>query len=205
MEVASPAFLLLVGATLAGAALLPPRGRPLWLLAASLWFYGAGGLGNLLWLAVVAAVAGLASAGARRPEGRRLAVGLGAGALVAVLAATKFGDALAGPVPLLGRLPPAPPGLSFLAFTGIAWIVDSARRPASPAGPGALLLHLAWFPKLLAGPIERRDQLVPQFERIGIRPDLAAAGALLVLSGLLKKFVLAAALAPVVDGAYGLP
>ena len=57
-------------------------------------------------------------------------------------------------------LPPigaeAPAGFSFYAFTAIALLIDRYRQPATARGQRRQdLLFLAWFPKILAGPIER--------------------------------------------------
>ncbi|WP_102108034.1 MBOAT family O-acyltransferase [Oceaniglobus roseus] len=182
-------FLALV---LAGVALLPRRFRLAWLIAVSLWFYGTGDPIRLLWLGGIAALA-LAAAG-----GTRLWRGVGIAALLELLVWAKFADTLGLPDP------DAPPGLSFLVLTAIALVADSAG-PGAAGGIAGRVLHLAWFPKLLAGPIERAGHLIPQFPQIALRPGLARLGLALLISGLVKKLVIADALAPVVDAAYGVP
>ena len=193
MSYTAPQFWLLLFATLAAVLLAPQRARLWVLIAASLAFYGLPDATWLLWLAgVFAVVFAGASAG---PTAARL----GAGALVIALVGVKFGDGAGLP------LPAEPPGFSFLAFTAIAYLIDVARDPARRVLPPALLLHLAWFPKLLAGPIERSAALVPQFSGLAMRPGLAALGFSLILSGLVKKLVIADTLAPLVDAAYAIP
>jgi D-alanyl-lipoteichoic acid acyltransferase DltB (MBOAT superfamily) len=88
----------------------------------------------------------------------------------------------------------APVGLSFYTFQGIAFLVDAyCGRAVRPAGLIEALLFFAYFPKLLAGPICRSEELLPQLHRPAPAslPDPERAAAL-VLSGLTKKLVLAA-------------
>lgn len=202
MSYASPAFWLLLAATLALTALAPLRARAPVLLAASLLFYAAPDPWRLAWLLGVAAIAGagLALIARSGAGAARLRLGWGfALGLAALLAAAKFGEGL------WPGLPAAPPGYSFYSFTAMALLIDAGRGTGPLPGPVRLLLHLAWFPKLLAGPIERARHLVPQFDAPRLRPGLAAAGFTLILSGLVKKLVIADNLAPVVDAAYAIP
>lgn len=197
MAYTGPAFWCLLAATLAGVAILPARLRPGWLLGASLVFYAAPDPMRLIWLGAVAGLtlAALRSMPARRPW---QVAGPAIGMLVAGLTWAKFADAAGLPDPH------PPPGLSFYTFTAIALIADAARGRERP-GTVATVLHLAWFPKLLAGPIERGRDLIPQFGAIEARPGLATIGLTLILTGLVKKLVIADALAPVVDAAFALP
>lgn len=196
MAYTSPGFWAFLAVVLTGVALLAPRWRLLWLTGASLWFYAAAEPARLLWLGAVVAVA-LGAAAASGPVARPLRIATIAG-LVALLGIAKFPEA-AG-LPDIG----APPGLSFLVFTAIALVADSAR-PGAAWRPAAGVLHLVWFPKLLAGPIERPQTLIPQFSAIAIRPGLAGLGLAFIVSGLVKKLVIADSLAPVVDAAYAIP
>ncbi len=193
MSYTDPGFWLLLAATLGVFAAAPVGWRPAALLASSLIFYGAPDWHRLIWLGAVAAL-GLAGC-----EGGRRVAQATAMILVGALVLVKFGDA-AG----LG-LPPAPPGYSFYSFTMVAHLVDRARGQAPDTRGIPFLLHVAWFPKLLAGPIERSKAFVPQLGTLAIRPGPAALGFTLILSGLLKKLVIADNLAPVVDAAYAIP
>jgi alginate O-acetyltransferase complex protein AlgI len=71
---------------------------------------------------------------------------------------------------------------------------------------GHLLLYLAFFPKLLAGPIERARPFLQQ-TRTPVSFDAAGvtSGLQLMLWGLFKKVVIADRLATFVDSAYGQP
>lgn len=197
MSYTTPDFWILVAATLLGAALLPGRWRLPWLIAASLVFYAAPDAMRLVWLGAVWGLASVAMA--LMPAGRPWTVaGPAIAALVLLLVWAKFADAVGLPDP------GGPPGLSFYIFTAIALVAEAARERAR-WGAGAALLHLAWFPKILAGPIERPQGLIPQFDDIALRPGPAALGVTLILSGLVKKLVIADNLAPVVDAAYAIP
>lgn len=191
MSYADLTFWLFLGLVLLGVGLLPPKVRPVWLILASLWFYAAPDPARLLWLGGVAAasLAALTHPAFRKPT---------IAALVALLVWAKFPDALGLPDPH------PPPGLSFYSFTAIALIADTLRRSASWSIPDAIL-HLVWFPKLLAGPIERPQILIPQFPTLSVRPSLATLGFAFLLSGLVKKLVIADSLAPVVDTTFAIP
>ncbi len=191
MSYADATFWLFLGLVLLGVALLPQKARPFWLILASLWFYAAPDPERLLWLGgvVAAALAALSRPVLRKPT---------IAALIALLVWAKFPDALGLPDPQ------PPPGLSFYSFTAIALIAESLRRPERSGIPDAIL-HLVWFPKLLAGPIERPRTLIPQFPGLSVRPSLATLGFAFLLSGLVKKLVIADALAPIVDTTFAIP
>lgn len=197
MSYTSLAFWSFLTATLAGVAFLPKSWRAWWLIAMSLVFYAWPDPVRLVWLGVVfiAMIVALRV----QPGGLHWLIPRATIAfLVALLAWAKFADTLG-----LNNLN-APPGLSFIIFTAIAVLVDQTRvREAIGWRNGAL--HLAWFPKLLAGPIERPKALIPQFESLALRPACAALGVSWVLVGLVKKLVIADSLAPTVDTAFAIP
>ncbi len=101
-----------------------------------------------------------------------------------------------------------PVGISFFSFQGLSYVIDLSRRTLPrPAGLLDFLLFIAFFPKLLAGPLCRPKDLLPQLqagppERIA---DLSGALGLLA-SGLFKKAVLATFLGQaLVDDAFLAP
>jgi alginate O-acetyltransferase complex protein AlgI len=99
-----------------------------------------------------------------------------------------------------------PIGISFFSFQLISYLVDLRRgdAPLYPLRPFALFVLV--FPHLIAGPIVRHNELVPQFALDPRRPGLAqrfsVAGALFAL-GLAKKVLLADHLGPVADELFG--
>jgi len=196
MSYTAPAFWLFLVAVLAGIALLPSRIRVLWLIGASLVFYAEPDAVRLVWLAGVAVWA-IVAMRLRGPAAAPLRAGMIAG-LVALLVWAKFADAIGF------ADPGAPPGLSFYVFTAIAMIAEAMRRGERWTVAEAFL-HLAWFPKLLAGPIERPQNLIAQFSAIRLRPGMATLGLAFLLSGLIKKLVIADSLAPVVDNTFSIP
>ncbi|MET0384408.1 MAG: MBOAT family protein [Polyangiales bacterium] len=101
-----------------------------------------------------------------------------------------------------------PVGLSFYTFQGLAYLIDTYRGTAYRARSMLdFLLFMAFFPKLLAGPICRSYQLLPQLTSDGPTevPELSRAVTLIV-TGLFKKIVLASLLATrLVDDAFATP
>lgn len=98
-------------------------------------------------------------------------------------------------------------GLSFYAFSCVSYLVDVWRGTLPVERHfGKFALYVAYFPKVLAGPIERAMPFLTQLET-PVRFDAArvTAGLQLVLWGLFKKVVIADRLAPLVDAAYRSP
>lgn len=189
---------------------LPVRFRLPWLLLASLVFYGSFGLPNLVALAMVAAIVIVAGRVLRAgsPGSRRAALWSGTLAILVMMGLLKYYDPIAAgleALPMLGLTSPA--GFSFYAFTAIALLADRYRDPvAARADDMQELLYLAWFPKILAGPIERIGPFAAQLvERTPITWPQAASGLQLILWGLVKKVVIADNLAPFVDRTYAIP
>lgn len=194
-------FFLFLAAALAVHALLPPRWRWPWLLAASYFFYGYGHPANLVYLGAVSAVVIECERILRRTQGtnaRRVVLGVGLGAVLGALAFLKFG----GLVFDVGN----PAGFSFYAFAAASFLIDAYRGDiaASPA-PGAAALYLAWFPKILAGPIERGTAFLPRLgEGLRADPQRVVLGLQMAGWGLFKKVVIADNLAPLVDRTFGI-
>ena len=99
-----------------------------------------------------------------------------------------------------------PVGISFYTFQSLSYTIDVYRRQLEPAE--SLLdfcTFVAFFPQLVAGPIERASHLLPELQRPRQRPSWfqIRSGCVLILLGLFKKVVIADALAPVVNEAFG--
>ena len=87
-----------------------------------------------------------------------------------------------------------PVGISFFTFQALSYVVDVHRRHVAPARSWIdFANYLAFFPQLVAGPIVRAADLVPQMEAMPGRaaPIEAGRAVFLVLSGLFKKTVVA--------------
>ena len=90
-----------------------------------------------------------------------------------------------------------PVGISFFTFQGISYVVDVWRGKCAPARSLLdVMLLMSFFPHLVAGPIVRASDLLPQFAQ-SPRLDrrMASEGFLMVAWGLFKKTVIASELA----------
>ncbi len=105
-------------------------------------------------------------------------------------------------VPMLKLLLPV--GISFYTFQALSYTIDVYRgRKESERHIGIFALYIAFFPQLVAGPIERSTNLLPQFRQRGnLDYQNLREGLLLVLWGMFKKVVIADRLALYVDQVY---
>jgi D-alanyl-lipoteichoic acid acyltransferase DltB (MBOAT superfamily) len=203
--------------------LLMPRPR-LWkpfVLACSYVFYAAADARFCLLLAGVTLVNQLCAQLIVRTEDvrrRKLLVGLGVGADLLVLGVFKYygffaeqvdgvlGDVGLSPgVPLLSLALPV--GLSFFTFQAISYVVDVHRGLCRPSSTLDLGLYLSFFPHLVAGPIVRAREFLPQLESPRDPRDVEVGPAvLLICLGLVKKVAIADLLARnVVDPVFAVP
>jgi D-alanyl-lipoteichoic acid acyltransferase DltB (MBOAT superfamily) len=100
-----------------------------------------------------------------------------------------------------------PVGLSFYTFQSIAYVIDVYRKQIKPESNYiSFLAFVSFFPQLVAGPISRASQLLPQFsrKRVFVYQD-AVAGMRHILWGFFKKCVIADRLAYTVDLVYSDP
>lgn len=98
-----------------------------------------------------------------------------------------------------------PVGISFYTFKTISYTVDVYRRKIE-ATPQFLnfALFLAYFPPLLAGPIDRASELLPQFAKPRqLSFKQSSEGVYLILFGLFKKVAISDGVATSVDAIYG--
>ena len=219
MVFTSTVFLFLFLPTFLGIyALLPARRRTAAIVVASYAFYAWWRPDFALVFALstlMAVAAGRAVARARGTPRSRSTLALGVGAQLATLAYFKYAgfgveslNALllalgVRPLPMLEVVLPI--GISFYVFQAISYLADVARGDA-PANARAVdvAAFVALFPQLIAGPIVRyktiaADLAAPRMDVAGL-----AAGAERFMLGFVKKVLIADALAPVVDGAFGL-
>lgn len=95
-------------------------------------------------------------------------------------------------------------GVSYFTFQAISYLADVYLELLEPEEHlGYHALALAFFPKLLQGPIERAGDLLPQLKKsYQFDYDAMRSGALLFTWGLFKKVVVADRLAQFVDPVY---
>ncbi len=208
MSFQSPLYLLFLPlAWLLTASLRRPAGKQLALLGASYLFYGrqspaflsvlvGSSLFNYWWGCWLR----------RRPRAGLLWIGLGVDILL--LASFKYAGWALGllgvrPTPLQSLIVPV--GLSFYSFQAMSYLLDIYRGADDPR-PSLVefLLYMAFWPTVLAGPVCRAGEMVPQFRRMGVptRDDLST-GASRILYGLFMKVVLADLLAYGLTGSEG--
>jgi len=109
------------------------------------------------------------------------------------------------PIPFLTILLPI--GLSFHTFQAMSYTIEIYRcNQKAERHFGIYSLYVMFYPQLVAGPIERPQNLLHQFrERYDFDYDRITAGLRLMAWGLFKKVVIADRLAILVDTVYNNP
>ncbi len=172
----------------------------------------------LLAFALMGGTVGLAGVLNRLPGQRRGRAALTAGVIanLVLLGFFKyfnfFADSFAGVIGAFGGQVTwttanivLPIGISFFTFQKIAYLLDVWRRDFPPSRSILTFASfVAFFPQLVAGPIERAPNLYGQFLKARrITMEGLQSGALLFLWGMYKKVVVADNLAPVVNDVFG--
>ena len=175
-------FLIFFPLVTLGFFLLPHRIRWSWLLAASCYFYAAFIPVYILILCFTILIDYVAGILIEDSQGKRRTMMLVMSLIanVGVLAFFKYYDfaaanvdALAGAIgwnytiPLLEIILPI--GLSFHTFQSMSYTIEVYRghQPAE-RHPGIFALYVMFFPQLVAGPIERPQNLLHQFHEVNI-------------------------------------
>ena len=203
--------------------LLNPRPLPwkLFMIGASYVFY-AWWDWHFVWLlagvSAVAQVGGLAVARQADPKRRQAVMAMAVTATLLPLAFFKYYGFFAVNVTNgLAKLgihagPPLiqvvlPVGVSFFSFMAVAYVVDIYRGKTKLASWVDTFLYLSLFPHLVAGPIVRPNELIPQLDvRRDPRHIDVAGSAWLIFGGLFKKVVISSFLASaIVDPVFGDP
>ncbi len=98
-----------------------------------------------------------------------------------------------------------PIGISFFTFQQIAWLVDSYRHQMREPNFLHYTLFISFFPQLIAGPIVHHNEMMPQFMRKPASArlrKLMAMGISLFIIGLFKKVGIADHLAEIADPVF---
>lgn len=97
-----------------------------------------------------------------------------------------------------------PVGISFYTFQTLSYTIDIYRNQLKPTNNAlAFFAFVAFFPQLVAGPIERASHLLPQFfKTYKFNYKLVKSGLLLMAFGLFKKMVIADRAALYVNEVY---
>jgi D-alanyl-lipoteichoic acid acyltransferase DltB (MBOAT superfamily) len=98
-----------------------------------------------------------------------------------------------------------PVGISFYTFQTMSYTIDLYRKEMEPTRDFfGFALYVAFFPQLVAGPIERASRLLPQI--LGdrrIEPEQFRDGVFLICWGLFKKVLIADRVAVIVNEVFG--
>lgn len=197
---------------------LEGRSRKILLLVASYLFYGSWNAKFLLLIigsTLLDYSVGRALAKTDEAKQRKRLLLLSIVGNLGVLAFFKYFNFFVGSaVDALGALgvgvPPVvlnvllPVGISFYTFQTMSYSIDVFRRKIKPAQ--SLLdfsLYVAFFPQLVAGPIERPAHLLPQLSQNILRP--LRSGWTLIAIGVFKKAIVADSMAVLANLAYADP
>ena len=190
------------------------RWRWLLLLIASYGFYAAFKvpylLGVLLMVTTVSYSCGLCIAAQRTDIQRKRWFWAGTSACVAILAVLKYLPFIEAKtnnifcLNITGGNPFVIIGVSYFTFQALSYLADIYLEVEEPERHfGYYAVYMAFFPKLLQGPIERAGDLLPQLKLpYRFDYDTMRSGLLLFTVGLLKKVVIADRLALYSDHVY---
>jgi len=199
--------------------------RYAFLLAASYFFYSCWNANYLLLLifsTVLDFTLGRLIHLEQRKSLRKLYLLLSLSGNLGVLGVFKYGnffiDNITETLPFLGDIPRLevllPVGISFYTFQTLSYTIDIYRRKLEPHDSFlGFALFVSFFPQLVAGPIVRASQFLPQLGKMPVITSADAShGFFLIARGLFKKVIIADYLAiHIVDqvfsapGAYGSP
>lgn len=101
-----------------------------------------------------------------------------------------------------------PVGISFYTFQALSYVIDVHRKKIEPERDFIrLALYIAFFPQLVAGPIVRASDFLPQLRESSRRITSSnfCAGIQLIAMGFFKKVVLADHLSVFVDDVFRVP
>lgn len=157
----------------------------------------------LTWVLAGRAAALRLEGGEQADKRRRLVTAIGVIVPLAVLAVFKyaglFSDAFKGGI--------IPAGISFYTFQALSYVIDvSSGRTEHEKNPLYYALYLSFFPQLVAGPIERAGDLLPQLKTLDRTPsgNEKLEGLSLMVRGYFKKVVIADSIAALVDTVFSM-
>lgn len=200
--------------------IIPKRVRYIWLLVASYYFYMAWNAKYALLIALSTIItwgSGLLIAKADDDKEKK---GIVAGSLVinlGILFFFKYFDFTIDNINyVLGKIGVTvlghpfdiilPVGISFYTFQALSYTIDVYRNEIEPEKNFfRYALYVSFFPQLVAGPIERSKNLLPQIQKVEeIKPKYKEIinGLILMLWGLFMKMVIADRLSILVDKVF---
>ena len=215
MQFNSYSYLLLLCVLVPVFWLLPVRLRRAYVLILSFAFYATW---NLYFLVLPLLLCGITfwSAGRIRSGGSsaRRSLWLGIGVIITILGVFKYGRFVVENIGALAQwggldFPAAvwrlalPLGISFYSFEAISYLLDTRQGRVKSAAFGDLCLFIVFWPHLIAGPIVRTRELIPQlkFDK-AFESRLVFAGLDRLFLGLVQKNLIANTLGGWVDDGF---
>lgn len=212
MSITSFRFFYLLLGVLAVYYVLPRRAQNYWLLVVSYVFYATWAWEFCLTLFVLTVITfflaqQIQKSGQNRSGLLWLGIGINVAALLVFRTADDLLPALLNVFAGLGiqLSDPAlkillPVGLAFYSLQNISYLVDVHRNQIAPSADFVdFALYLAYFPKLLSGPIERARTFLPDLARSRhVDNELLARSFTLIIVGLIRKMLLAGLLSALI-------
>ncbi|MGV6819727.1 MAG: MBOAT family O-acyltransferase [Parvularcula sp.] len=221
MIFSDPPFWLFFAVVFAAYLVLPHRWQNRLLLVASYYFYGCWDwrfLSLIFFSTVVDYFVGLKMASTEDERARKRLLFLSLGVNLGLLGVFKyygfFAESFAGLLWTMGFEADfatlniiLPVGISFYTFQTLSYTFDIYRRELKPTRNFLdFAVFVAFFPQLVAGPIERARNLLPNVTMPRtVSMDLIGRGVVLCLLGLIKKVVIADGISPLVDATFSSP
>jgi alginate O-acetyltransferase complex protein AlgI len=201
-------------------ALRAPGHRKLWLLLASQAFYAAWDWRflSLIWISIAVDYTLALAMQGRSIRGRRMLLCTSLAVNLGLLGCFKYLDFFVESAALFSHwlgLPLShstlalilPLGISFYTFQTLSYTIDVARGRIEPTR--SLLdfaLFVSFFPQLVAGPIVRASEFLPQLQQMRTFADVAVRSQLMLfLAGFIKKACVADQAATAVDAVFAQP
>lgn len=198
------------------------KGRLFWITTASFFFYGWWDWRFLSLILISGLIDYFAALGiVRFPKQKKLLLILSVIGNLGSLALFKYSGFVAenidkllglhGSFSLAANIPEffliTPVGISFYTFQSMSYTFDVYRNKLRPTRSFfQFFAYLSMFPQLVAGPIVRAENMLPQLLKANpVTSDKKWEGFRLVVSGYFKKMVIADNLAPFVVAAFSAP
>jgi alginate O-acetyltransferase complex protein AlgI len=211
-------FILFFAVVLLLAPRFQTRARHIFLLAASYFFYATWNPPFVLLLIFTTAldyVCGGRIARARSKAARRAWFWASLACNLGILVYFKYGNFFVANLAFVSGIDPEPfyldvvipLGISFYTFQSMSYTIDMYRGSSEPCDDFIdFALYVTFFPQLIAGPILRTAEFLPQLRRTApVTQAEVLRGIELFLLGLFKKVVVADNLAVLADEVFGSP
>lgn len=191
------------------------RAAVVWLLGCSFFFYASAGaqvLPPIIASIVVNYLIGLFMV--RRPDTKRPCLLLGLAFNIGLLGYFKYSEFFLANASMVfsfdytSRQMAIPLAISFFTLQQIAFLLDVYEKRAEPGGFISYATFVAFFPKLITGPIVHQKEMMPQFDAPGsMRPnyDNIAVGIAYFAVGLFKKTVIADTFGRLANAGFSVP